>query len=66
MGQADRAEARGGDSTGIGDEGMRQAEPQEENPFLGGANSMGSAMQVAKSVESLNRQGQEGEKPADQ
>ena len=66
MGQADRAEARRGDSTGIWDEGTRQAEPEEKNPFDGGANSMRAAMQVAKSVESLNRQGQEGEKPADQ
>src|SRR2546422_7405782 len=66
MGQADRAEARRGDSTGIWDEGMRQAEPQEANQFYGGANPMRAAMQIAKSVESLNRQGQEGKEPADE
>src|SRR5207245_1260341 len=64
--RADPSGARGGDSTGIWDEGTRQAEPQEANQFYGGANSMRAAMQIAKSVESLNRQGQEGKEPADE
>ena len=51
---------------GVGGGGDRQAEPEELPEEDGGANGVGSAMEVTKAVKPFERQGQTSQQPDDE
>src|SRR2546430_17621173 len=53
-------------STGIGDDRQGQSEEEKAVQIDGRADGMGTAMQIAQPVESLQREGQAGQQPDDE